>query len=294
LTASEEWPAIEVHGLGKRYVLGRPGPRAAYWRDLMTASRRWVRRGPTDGRPILWALRDVSFTVRPGERIGVIGRNGAGKSTLLKILSRVVYPTSGEVRIRGRLTSLLEVGTGFNDNLTGRENVYLNASLHGLSRREIAESFAAIVEFSEMGRFIDTPVRHYSSGMKMRLAFAVAAHLSPDILLLDEVLAVGDLAFQRKCLERVDAMTSGGQTLLFVSHSMDAVMRYCDRCIWLESGSIRLDGPARDVTAAYVEEVMRVASRVVRTRDGNGGGQVAGSTEGEHRPPDDGGWAHGV
>lgn len=212
-----------------------------------------------------WALKDVSFTVNRGDRIGIIGRNGAGKSTLLKILSRVSYPTTGEARIRGSLTSLLEVGTGFNDNLSGRENIFLNASLYGMTRADIANKFDDIVTFSEVGRFIDTPVKHYSSGMRMRLAFSVAAHLEPDILLLDEVLAVGDMSFQRKCLERVDALTSNGQTLFFVSHSMDSIIRYCTRCIWLEGGKIKADGEARAVVSAYVEEVLKVKSQAVFT-----------------------------
>jgi lipopolysaccharide transport system ATP-binding protein len=194
--------------------------------------------------------------VGEGERLGIIGRNGAGKSTLLKIFSRVVYPTMGVARVRGRVASLLEVGTGFNDNLSGRENVFLNAALHGLAPEEIQAKFEDIVRFAEIARFIDTPVKHYSSGMKMRLAFAVAAHLDPDVLILDEVLAVGDLSFQRKCLERVGEMTGGGRTLLFVSHSMDAIMRYCDRCIWLDAGCIQLDGPAREVTERYVGAVL--------------------------------------
>ena len=212
------------------------------------------------GGSVHWALKDVSFTVNRGDRIGIIGRNGAGKSTLLKILSRVSYPTTGEARIRGSLTSLLEVGTGFNDNLSGRENVFLNASLYGMTRADIANKFDDIVTFSEVGRFIDTPVKHYSSGMRMRLAFSVAAHLEPDILLLDEVLAVGDMSFQRKCLERVDDLTSNGQTLFFVSHSMDSIKRYCNRCIWLDDGIIREDGNVDNVISAYVDNVLKVKS----------------------------------
>jgi lipopolysaccharide transport system ATP-binding protein len=209
---------------------------------------------------IHWALKGVTFTVNRGDRIGIIGKNGAGKSTLLKIMSRVSYPTAGEVRIRGTLTSLLEVGTGFNDNLSGRENVFLNASLYGMTLAEVERKFDDIVAFSEVGRFIDTPVKHYSSGMRMRLAFSVAAHLEPDILMLDEVLAVGDMSFQRKCLERVDDLTSHGQTLFFVSHSMDSIMRYCNRCIWLDDGLVRMDGEVQDVISAYVEAVLSVKS----------------------------------
>ena len=195
-----------------------------------------------------------------GERVGIVGRNGAGKSTLLKVLSRVVFPTKGAATIRGRLTSLLEVGTGFNENLSGRENVYLNASIHGLSRTEIDRRIDDIVEFAGVRPFLDTAVKRYSSGMQMRLAFAVAAHLDPDILLLDEVLAVGDLSFQQKCLERVEGLVSEGRTLLFVSHSLDAISRFCNRCIWLDGGKIRQDGPAERVVEAYLEELAGVRS----------------------------------
>lgn len=249
-------PVVTVERLSKRYRLGTSPDVPGLWHRL------WRRKRPDTppARPELWALKDVSFSVAHGERIGIIGRNGAGKSTLLKILSRVVYPTSGEARIRGRLTSLLEVGTGFNDNLTGQENIYLNAALHGLTRAEVNERLDDIIAFSEVARFIDTPVKNYSSGMRMRLAFSVAAHLEPDILLMDEVLAVGDMSFQRKCLERVSDLASGGRTLFFVSHSMDAVVRYCDRCLWVDQGQIRMDGPVEEVSAAYVETVMAVTS----------------------------------
>jgi lipopolysaccharide transport system ATP-binding protein len=215
---------------------------------------------PDGRRDTFWALDTVSFEVQRGERVGIVGRNGAGKSTLLKVLSRVVFPTSGEATIRGRLTSLLEVGTGFNENLTGRENVYLNASIHGLTRAEIEDRFDAIVDFADVRSFLDTPVKRYSSGMQMRLAFAVAAHLDPDILLLDEVLAVGDLSFQQKCLERVQGLVSEGRTLLFVSHSLDAITRFRDRCIWLDAGRIRRDGPAEQVVEEYLEEMAGVRS----------------------------------
>jgi len=211
-------------------------------------------------RETFWALQDVTFEVAHGERLGIIGRNGAGKSTLLKILSRVVYPTVGEVRIRGRVTSLLEVGTGFNGNLSGRENIYLNASIHGLTRREIDNRFEEMVEFAGIGPFLDTPVKHYSSGMHMRLAFSGAAHLDPDILLLDEVLAVGDLAFQQKCLQRVDGLVSEGRTVVFVSHSFDSVARFCTRCIWLDRGRVLVDGPVQDVLERYLEDTMGMRS----------------------------------
>ena len=257
--------AISVRAVSKQYTRGQDGGWSVH--GGFGALRRLLRggagRGATGGHDAFWALDDVSFEVRRGERVGIVGRNGAGKSTLLKVLSRVVYPTSGEATIRGRLTSLLEVGTGFNENLTGRENVYLNASIHGLTRAEIEDRFDDIVDFADVRPFLDTPVKRYSSGMQMRLAFAVAAHLDPDILLLDEVLAVGDLSFQQKCLERVQGLVSEGRTLLFVSHSLDAITRFCDRCIWLDGGKIRRDGPAEQVVEEYLEELAGI--RPVRT-----------------------------
>jgi lipopolysaccharide transport system ATP-binding protein len=253
-------PVVIVNSLGKCYSID--GSRKNKLSGVLKNLADSLRHSTTSKTPdsLHWALKDVSFTVNRGDRIGIIGRNGAGKSTLLKIMSRVSYPTTGEVRIRGTMTSLLEVGTGFNDNLSGRENVFLNASLYGMTRAKVESKFDDIVAFSEVGRFIDTPVKHYSSGMRMRLAFSVAAHLEPDILMLDEVLAVGDMSFQRKCLERVDDLTSHGQTLFFVSHSMDSIMRYCNRCIWLDDGAVRMDGEVRDVISAYVETVLKVQS----------------------------------
>ena len=255
-------PVVIVNCLGKCYSIDGSAKK-----KLGVGLKRLadlLRHGPSAKMPdsVHWALKDVSFTVNRGDRIGIIGRNGAGKSTLLKIMSRVSYPTTGEVRIRGTMTSLLEVGTGFNDNLSGRENVFLNASLYGMTGAEVESKFDDIVAFSEVGRFIDTPVKHYSSGMRMRLAFSVAAHLEPDILLLDEVLAVGDMSFQRKCLERIDDLTSHGQTLFFVSHSMDSIMRYCNRCIWLDGGVVRMDGDVQEVISAYVETVLKVQAAV--------------------------------
>jgi lipopolysaccharide transport system ATP-binding protein len=258
-------PVVIVTGLGKRYSINDAGKSS--YSSLRRLLNNFNPKGTSDQKTHHWALRDVSFTVHRGDRIGIIGSNGAGKSTLLKIMSRVVYPTTGEVCIRGALTSLLEVGTGFNDNLSGRENVFLNAALYGMSHNEIERKFDEIVAFSEVGRFIDTPVKHYSSGMRMRLAFAVAAHLDPDILLLDEVLAVGDMSFQRKCLERVDDLTGEGRTLFFVSHSMDSIIRYCNRCIWLDDGALRMDGDVEEVISAYVENVLNVRAEV-------GGGTV--------------------
>ena len=202
----------------------------------------------------IWALRDVSFEVKKGEVVGVIGRNGAGKSTLLKILSRVTEPTEGCVEIHGRVGSLLEVGTGFHPELTGRENTYLNGAILGMKKTEIDRKFNEIVAFAEVEKFIDTPVKHYSSGMSVRLAFAVAAHLEPEILLVDEVLAVGDAAFQKKCLGKMGDVTREGRTVLFVSHNMDSVRQLCQRAFWLEQGQIRAKGDPLDITIRYVNE----------------------------------------
>lgn len=239
---------ISVKGISKRYPKneGEPWSFLRVIRNCLISIGRRLR-----GRPVLpsvshenefWALKDINFDVKRGQRIGIIGRNGAGKSTLLKIMSRLVYPTEGEVRIRGRVTSLLEVGTGFNMNQSGRENIYLNASLHGLDKNEIDTIFDEIVVFSGVGEFLDMPVKHYSSGMYMRLAFSVAAHLDPDILLMDEVLAVGDLSFQKKCLQRVENLASEGRTIIFVSHSMGDIARFCDHLIWIDQGKIRYAG----------------------------------------------------
>jgi lipopolysaccharide transport system ATP-binding protein len=200
----------------------------------------------------IWALRDVSFDANEGEVIGIVGRNGAGKSTLLKILSRITYPTSGEVKVNGRVASLLEVGTGFHDELTGRENIYLNGSILGMRKREVEERFDAIVDFSGVEQFIDTPIKHYSSGMRLRLGFAVAAHLEPDVLIVDEVLAVGDAGFQKKCINAMEGLRRSGRTVLFVSHNLAAVENLCSRGIWIDAGKIRMDGGAREVIMAYM------------------------------------------
>lgn len=202
----------------------------------------------------IWALKDVSFEVQPGEVIGIIGRNGAGKSTLLKILSRITEPTSGEVMLHGRVASLLEVGTGFHPELTGRENIYLNGTILGMQKAEIDYKFDEIVAFSEIEKFLDTPVKRYSSGMYVRLAFAVAAHLEPEILLVDEVLAVGDAAFQKKCLGKMEDVARHGRTILFVSHNTSAVQSLCSRTIWIDTGGIRMEGPSSAVVAAYLHQ----------------------------------------
>jgi homopolymeric O-antigen transport system ATP-binding protein len=250
--------AIGVRGLGKRYQLGA---RAAHnsIRDVLQERVRSLRKrgasGPSGTKAAceehFWALQDVTFDVPRGENIGIIGLNGAGKSTLLKILSRITTPTAGTARISGRLGALLEVGTGFHAELTGRENVYLYGSILGMSRQEIASKFDAIVDFSEIREFIDTPVKRYSSGMYVRLAFAVAAHLDPDILLLDEVLAVGDFTFQRKCMDFAARLVRGGSTILFVSHNMHSIKTMCRRVIYLKGGRVIFDGPTDEGLGLY-------------------------------------------
>jgi lipopolysaccharide transport system ATP-binding protein len=251
--------AIRVTGLGKQFLIGhRQVDRNRTLRDLLTDSiTRPFRRADNSvdrrsDKAIFWALRDVTFEVKQGETLGIIGRNGAGKSTLLKVLSRITAPTTGHIEAYGRVTSLLEVGTGFHAELTGRENVFLNGAILGMKGTEIQRKFDAIVAFAEIEPFIDTPVKHYSSGMQVRLAFAVAAHLDPEILIVDEVLAVGDAAFQRKCLGRMDDVARRGRTVLFVSHNMTAVKDLCRRVIWLEKGRIETDGAADHTVTQYL------------------------------------------
>ncbi|MGA2616465.1 MAG: ABC transporter ATP-binding protein [Thermoguttaceae bacterium] len=204
----------------------------------------------------VWALKDVSFDVEPGEVIGIIGRNGAGKSTLLKVLSKITEPTAGRVEISGRVASLLEVGTGFHPELTGRENIFLNGAILGMSRAEIRSKFDEIVEFSEIGNFLDTPVKRYSSGMYVRLAFAVAAHLEPEILIVDEVLAVGDAGFQRKCLSKMNRVARGGRTVLFVSHNMNAIQSLCSRCVHIDGGRVHRSGDTEAVVGGYLAQML--------------------------------------
>ena len=257
-------PALRVSGLGKRYRLG-----LTHAGSLSEAANRWTRRlrglppveapvdaapgaAPADRKRDFWALKDVSFEVQPGEVVGIIGRNGAGKSTLLKILSRVTSPTVGEVRVRGRVGSLLEVGTGFHPELTGRENVYMNATLLGMTRREVRAKLDEIVAFAGVERFLDTPVKRYSSGMQVRLGFAVAAHLEPEVLIVDEVLSVGDAEFQKKCLGKMKDVAGEGRTVLFVSHNMGAVQKLCDRGVLLASGTVKLNGRTGDVVTEYL------------------------------------------
>ena len=245
--------AIEVQELSKRYRIGQMQAAYGTLRDSMTrTAARLAGREQGHTRQEIWALRDVSFTVREGEVLGVIGRNGAGKSTLLKVLTRITSPTSGRAVIRGRVGSLLEVGTGFNSELTGRENVFLNGSILGMKRREIQRKLDDIIEFSGIEKFMDTPVKRYSSGMYVRLAFSVAAHLEPEILLVDEVLAVGDAEFQQRCLGRMEQFSGTGRTVLFVSHNMQTINQLCDRAIWIDGGKIVDDGDPSEVVTHYL------------------------------------------
>ncbi len=248
--------AIQVVGLGKQYQLGGDSSSYRTLRDTISDTLTWpvrLLRGQLRHRAEkIWALRDISFEVKPGHVLGVIGRNGAGKSTLLKILSRVTEPSAGYAEIRGRVGSLLEVGTGFHPELSGRENIYLNGAVLGMKRREIAKKFDEIVEFSGVSKFIDTAVKHYSSGMYLRLAFSVAAHLEPEILVVDEVLAVGDAEFQRKCLGKMSDVAEAGRTVLFVSHNMSAILRLTEESIVLDRGQLVYRAPTRQAVDYYM------------------------------------------
>jgi lipopolysaccharide transport system ATP-binding protein len=251
--------AIQVRGLGKSYTIGAYQGRYKSLRDSLTsallAPLRRLGRGASAEltERTIWALKDVSFDIQHGEVVGIIGRNGAGKSTLLKLLARITEPSAGEIRMRGRVGSLLEVGTGFHPELSGRENIFLNGAILGMSRAEIGRKFDEIVDFAEIEKFIDTPAKHYSSGMYMRLAFAVAAHLEPEILLVDEVLAVGDAQFQKKCLGKMGQVAQEGRTVLFVSHNMTAVQALCGRSLLFENGQLLVDGPSQNVISHYYE-----------------------------------------
>jgi lipopolysaccharide transport system ATP-binding protein len=277
--------AIEAEGLGRKYRIGSRPERYKTLRDVLSDTAlgplRSLRsriqgkgRQATD-EPIIWALRDVSFEVKRGEVAGIIGRNGAGKSTLLRILSRITEPTEGYVDIHGRVGSLLEVGTGFHPELSGRENIYLNGILLGMKKGEIARKFDEIVAFAEVEKFIDTPVKHYSSGMYLRLAFGVAAHLEPEILIVDEVLAVGDAAFQKKCLGKMKAVAGEGRTVLFVSHNMAAVSNLCDTALVLDSGNVVFRGTAGEAIRRYIQgEVSTAPEGVLLGVDRLGAGGV--------------------
>jgi lipopolysaccharide transport system ATP-binding protein len=259
-------PIIEIENLGKRYLIGAHKERYLSLRHeiarLFSVSARHARAAERE----FWALRNISFNIQEGEVVGIIGRNGAGKSTLLKILSQITPPTEGAITMRGRVASLLEVGTGFHPELTGRENIFLNGAILGMTRAEIRRKFDEIVAFAEIEKFLDTPVKRYSSGMYVRLAFAVAAHLEPEILLVDEVLAVGDFAFQKKCLGKMGDISKGGRTVLFVSHNMTAVQSLCSRCLLLADGKLAADGTQTDVVNEYMHVFLPASTERVWTR----------------------------
>jgi len=275
--------AIRIENLGKLYRIGSAKERNKTFREVITdmVAAPWrfmkkaLRQHPVTKQEdcdYIWALKNVSFEVKRGEVVGIIGRNGAGKSTLLKILARITEPTKGRVVLRGRVGSLLEVGTGFHSELTGEENIYLSGTILGMTSREISNKFEEIVSFAEMGKFINTPVKYYSSGMYMRLAFAVAAHLEPEILLIDEVLAVGDADFQKKCLGKIDDVANGGRTVLFVSHNMAAVQSLCKKAFQLESGSVVQSGDSKSVVSGYLSSSGRITSAMMwsdKTAPGN-------------------------
>jgi ABC-type polysaccharide/polyol phosphate transport system ATPase subunit len=246
--------AIEMQGVGKRYRLGGAVGSDNLREALARGAARMLRgrRQPVDDSREVWALRDVSLAVPEGATLGIVGRNGAGKSTLLKVISRITEPTEGRSRVRGRVGSLLEVGTGFHPELSGRENIFLNAAVLGMPRSVVARRFDEIVAFSGVARFLDTPVKRYSSGMYLRLAFAVAAHIDADVLLVDEVLAVGDAEFQRRCLGTMEEIGSSGRSVVFVSHNLDAVTRLCSTALWLDAGRVRAVGPTAQVLDAYL------------------------------------------
>ncbi len=265
---------IKAENLCKRYIIGHQRGRGdqTTFREVLVqyAQNLWNKsRDLISGKPVIagdtleeiWALKDINFEINRGEAVGIIGRNGAGKSTLLKILSRITEPTMGRVSIKGRVASLLEVGTGFHSELTGRENIFLNGTILGMTRAEIKKKFDEIVAFSEVERYLDTPVKRYSSGMYMRLAFAVAAHLEPEILVVDEVLAVGDAEFQKKCLGKMGEVAASGRTVLFVSHNMGAIVRLCPRTVWIDKGKLLRDGISIDVTKSYQSKYLKTQSK---------------------------------
>lgn len=264
---------IAVERLGKKYTIGHQSNASGYstFRDAIAGSMKSIARStkemlrgqalvPGDTHEEFWALRDVNFEVKRGEVVGIIGRNGAGKSTLLKILSRITEPSVGLIKIKGRVASLLEVGTGFHPELTGRENVFLNGAILGMTRVEIKRKFDEIVSFAEVEKFLDTPVKRYSSGMYVRLAFAVAAHLEPEILIVDEVLAVGDVEFQRKCLGKMEEVSNHGRTVLFVSHNMGTITKLCERTFWFDIGSLLMEGPSKYVVSQYQSRSLDVSA----------------------------------
>lgn len=271
-------PIISVENLGKQYRLGSQGPAYSTIRETLTNVIKWRNQNarPRDEKGMIWALRDVSCHVSRGEVFGIIGRNGAGKSTFLKILARVTEPTTGRVELCGRVGSLLEVGTGFHPELTGRENIFLNGSILGMSRREILDRFDQIVAFAEVEKFVDTPVKRYSSGMYLRLAFAVAAHLDPEILIVDEVLAVGDAAFQQKCLGRMREVATEGRTVLFVSHNMAAISALCTKAMVIDQGMTQFPpGDVRSAVEKYLSRVNEITKiQLAERTDRQGEGRI--------------------
>ena len=276
---------ISIENLGKSYMIGHQGKEHRYvlLRDVVTEAGRklWSRISHPeyythDNIEEFWALQNINLEVRTGDRLGIIGRNGAGKTTLLKLLSRITNPTAGEIKIRGRVASLLEVGTGFHPELTGRENIYLNGAILGMTRKEIRRKFDEIVDFAGVENFLDTPVKRFSSGMYVRLGFSVAAHLEPEILVVDEVLAVGDASFQKKCIGKMNSVAKEGRTILFVSHQMQAVTNLCNRAILLARGKLELEGNTKQVVSAYLNQVEKLSAKIpIRQRvDRQGLGQM--------------------
>lgn len=264
---------IDVKDLSKKYLISHSAQdKNQSFREMLTGkvTTLFNPKSQKSNTEEFWALKDVSFQIDRGERVGIIGRNGAGKSTLLKVLSRITEPTNGTIRINGRVSSLLEVGTGFHSELTGRENIFLNGAILGMSRKEIIRKFEEIVEFAEIEQFLDTPVKRYSSGMFVRLAFAVAAHLEPEILIIDEVLAVGDLAFQQKCIGKMEEVSRGGRTVIFVSHNMETIKHFCNRCILLEKGELVSDGETNYVVQVYASKTLAINNENPVIRDDGG------------------------
>ena len=270
--------SVIIKNLAKQYHIGEWYGQAVFFKNLVHFFKHPFTKNPKES---IWALRDITFSVQEGEVLGIIGRNGAGKSTLLKLLAKITYPTSGSITVHGRIGSLLEVGTGFHEELTGRENIYLNGSILGMTRKETKRKLDEIIAFSGIERFIDTPIKRYSSGMRLRLGFAVAGHLDTDVLLIDEILAVGDGEFQKKCLRTMDDLSTGGRTVLFVSHDMDAVRNLCRRVIWVEDGVMKKDGDPTEVIKEYMSSFVAMGETGrdltgVTNRGGNGEVQYTG------------------
>jgi lipopolysaccharide transport system ATP-binding protein len=265
-------PIIEIHKLGKKYSIAEAQPYLSL-RDILSDKAKTIFKKRNEHSGEFWALQNINLEIESGERLGIIGRNGAGKSTLLKILSRITPPTTGKIKIRGRVASLLEVGTGFHPELTGRENIFLNGSILGLTKKEIIRKLDEIIDFSGIEKFIDTPLKHYSSGMQLRLAFSVAAHLEPEILLIDEVLAVGDIEFQKKCIGKMEEVNKAdGRTIVFVSHNMSYIHSFCSKAILLDKGELKKTGTVSEVSSEYISRITKTASSQIwdeKERPGN-------------------------